>query len=184
MTDHSPDPKDSGTPGFYTPVGTRRHFFRWVIQLSAAVISLGLAVPLAGYVISPALKKRAKPWVPVGKVSDLEPTSPKQLEYVTTVQDGWRERRMRRGVWAVKREGGGVTVYSPICPHLGCGYNWDASARRFVCPCHGSVFNLNGQVVAGPAPRSLDELPIRIEEGRLLVQYKEFRAGLKTSVEI
>lgn len=184
MTAHSPDPKDPGTPGFHTPVGTRRSFFRWVIQLSAAVIGLGLAVPLAGYVISPTLKKRTKPWVAVGTVGDLEAGSPKQLEYVTTVQDGWRETRMRKGVWAVRRDDGSVTVYSPICTHLGCGYNWDSSARRFVCPCHGSVFDLQGQVVEGPAPRGLDILPSRIEEGRLLVQYKEFRAGLKKSVEI
>lgn len=87
MTDHSHDPKDPGSPGFYTPIGTRRTFFRWVIQVSAAVIGLGLAVPLAGYVISPALKKRAKPWVAVGAVSDLERGSPKQLEYVTTRED-------------------------------------------------------------------------------------------------
>lgn len=174
----------SDTPGFHTPVGTRRSFFRWVIQLSAAVVGLGLAVPLAGYVISPALKKRAKPWVAVGTVSALEPGSPKQLEYVTTTQDGYRETRMQKGVWAVKQEDGSVTVYSPICPHLGCGYNWKPSARRFVCPCHGSVFGVNGQVLGGPAPRSLDVLPSRIEEDRLFVQYKEYRAGLKKSVEI
>ena len=184
MTDHAPDPKDPGSPGFYTPVGTRRNFFRWVIQLSAAAIGLGLAVPLAGYVISPALTRRAKPWVAVGDVSELEPGSPRQLEYVTTIQDGWRETRMRKGVWAVKRDDGSITVYSPICTHLGCGYNWDGSARRFVCPCHGSAFDITGRVVAGPAPRGLDVLPSRIEEGRLLVQYKEFRAGLKKSVAI
>lgn len=91
---------------------------------------------------------------------------------------------MRKGVWAVKQDDGGVTVYSPLCTHLGCGYNWDASSRRFLCPCHGSVFDINGQVVAGPAPRSLDVLPSRIEDGRLLVQYKEFRAGVEKQVEI
>ncbi len=184
MTDHLPHPTDPGTPGFSTPVGTRRNFFRWVIQLSAAVIGLGLAVPLAGYVISPALKKRAKPWVPVGNVSDLEAGLPKQLEYVTTLQDGWRKTQMRKGVWAVKQDDGSVTVYSPICTHLGCGYNWDPSARRFLCPCHGSVFDIEGRVLDGPAPRSLDVLPTRIEDGRVLVQYKEFKSGLKKSVEV
>ncbi len=184
MTDHSSDPRDPSTPGFHTPVGTRRNFFRWVIQISVGVIGLGLAVPLAGYVISPALKKRAKPWVAVGNVSDLEPGSPKELEYVTTIQDGWRETRMRKGVWGVKQDDGSVRVFSPLCTHLGCGYRWDASTRRFLCPCHGSVFDIKGQVVAGPAPRSLDVLPTRVEEGRLLVQYKEYKAGLKKPVEI
>ena len=184
MTDHLPNPKDHSTPGFSTPIGTRRNFFRWVIQLSATVIGLGLAVPLAGYVISPVLKKREKPWVVVGNVSDLEPGSPKQLEYVTTVQDGWWETRMRKAVWGVKQDDGSITVFSPLCTHLGCGYRWDGPTRRFLCPCHGSVFDIKGHVVEGPAPRSLDLLPTRIEEGQVLVQYKEFKAGLKKTVEV
>src|SRR5437879_3001001 len=77
-----------------------------------------------------------------------------------------------------------VTVYSPICTHLGCGYRWDAGEKEFKCPCHGSVFDLNGKVVGGPAPRSLDRLPVKIENGHLLVQYKEFKSGTKQQIEI
>lgn len=178
MTHEPPDPPGSGAPGFYTPVGTRRTFFRWMIQLSAAVIGLGLAVPLAGYVISPALKRKSNPWVDVGRSEALQPGSPTQLEYVTTVQDGWRETRMRKGLWAVKRPGGAVTVFSPICPHLGCGVRWDPESARFKCPCHGSVFTIDGEVVAGPAPRSLDTLPSKVEEGRLFVKYEQYKVGL------
>src|SRR5207245_8792438 len=90
----------------------------------------------------------------------------------------------REGIWALRLATNEVTVYSPICTHLGCGYRWDAGEKEFKCPCHGSVFDLNGKVVGGPAPRSLDRLPVKIENGHLLVQYKEFKSGTKQQIEI
>ena len=56
------EPKDKGTPGFSTPVGSRRKFFQWVTRAAAGLIGLSLAIPLVGYVISPALKRRDKPY--------------------------------------------------------------------------------------------------------------------------
>ena len=52
--------------GTHTPVGTRRTFFGWVTKVAAGLIGIGLAIPLAGYVISPALKRRERSWVDVG----------------------------------------------------------------------------------------------------------------------
>lgn len=171
-------------PGLSSPVGTRRTFFRWVTTAAAGLIGLGLALPLIGYVISPALKRREQPWVEVGTADELPVGVPKQLEYVQTIQDGWMESRTQKAVWAVRQADGGVTVFSPICTHLGCGYRWEEADRKFKCPCHGSVYGADGKVLAGPAPRQLDVLPSKIENGKLLVIYKEFKAGLSASVEL
>ena len=170
--------------GFYTPVGPRRRFFEWVTRGIAAVIGLGLAIPLTGYVLSPARKRRSQPWVDVGSVDELVPGEPKQLEHVMTVQDGYMESKAIKSVWAVKQADTQVSVFSPICPHLGCGYRWDDTERKFKCPCHGSVYSVTGQVLAGPAPRPLDTLPDKVENGRLLVMYKEFKSGISRRVEI
>ncbi len=168
-----------------TPVGARRRFFQRVIAAAAALIGMGLAGPLAGYVISPALKRREAPWVDVGAAADLPVGEPKQLDHVTTVRDGWIESQSHKAVWAVKQaDSGRIVVYSPICTHLGCGYRWESSERVFKCPCHGSVFDVAGSVVAGPAPRPLDILPSKVEGGRLFVQYKQFKSGLPRSVEL
>jgi Rieske Fe-S protein len=59
----------------------------------------------------------------------------------------------------------GFVVFSPICPHLGCYYNWSDAANRFMCPCHGSQYTFDGTHVAGPAPRGLDPLPFREQNG-------------------
>jgi menaquinol-cytochrome c reductase iron-sulfur subunit len=169
---------------FHTPVGSRRTFFQWVIGAVAAIIGAGLAVPLVGYVLSPAFKRREPLWVQVGDVHALKVLEPTQLDYIATVRDGWMESKAQKAVWAVKQAGGEVTVFSPICTHLGCGYRWDESVRKFKCPCHGSVFDVTGTVVGGPAPRPLDTLPVKVEAGRLFVIYKEFVPGHRTSVEI
>jgi cytochrome b6-f complex iron-sulfur subunit len=38
------------------------------------------------------------------------------------------------------------------CTHLGCTPNWFPAEARFRCPCHGSNFSQDGDVIAGPAP--------------------------------
>ncbi len=163
---------------------TRRSFFGWISAAAATLIGLGLAVPLIGYVVSPALKRREESWTDVGAVAAMPEREPVQLEYVKTTRDGYMESRVRKAVWAVKQEGGQVTAYSPMCTHLGCGYSWNAADRRFECPCHLSKFSIDGQVIGGPAPRPLDRLPTKIENGRLQVIYKEFKAGLPRAVEL
>ena len=60
-----------------------------------------------------------------------------------------------------------VVAFMPSCTHLGCGYHWDKSKDGFVCPCHDSLFAIDGSVVAGPAPRPLDRYQVRVE-GKLL----------------
>jgi menaquinol-cytochrome c reductase iron-sulfur subunit len=178
------DPKDEVLSRSDTPTGTRRTFFQWVIGVAAGVIGASLAIPLVGYVISPALKRREKPWVEIGGVDELNVGDPKQLDYVATIRDGYLETNAHKAVWAVKHAHGQVTVFSPICTHLGCGYRWDGEEHKFKCPCHGSVFDLSGEVLAGPAPRRLDKLPTKVENGRLLVMYKEFKSGVRSQIEL
>lgn len=166
------------------PTGQRRTFFRWITRLAAGLIGLGLAVPLAGYVASPAFRRRRQTWVSVGSVADLPAGEPRALDYVLTQQDGWMETQARKAVWAVKQADGQVAVFSPLCTHLGCGYRWNPPDRTFHCPCHGSTYDINGKVLSGPAPRPLDRLPSKVEQGALLVIYKEYKAGLPSSVEL
>ncbi len=170
--------------GLHVPIGSKRNVLQWIIGLCAAVIGVSLAVPLTRYVISPAFTRRSQSWVDIGKVEDLKIGEPKELERVMTVKDGWMETKDIKSVWAVKQPDGQVTVFSPICPHLGCGYRWDQVDHKFKCPCHGSVFSLTGQVLSGPAPRPLDVLPEKVENGRISVIYRQFRAGLPTRVVI
>ena len=181
---HSDENTSSGGEGFSTPVGSRRTFFQWMTAAAAAVVAVGLAVPLLGSLVSPAFMRRRQEWVDIGPIDALSAGRPTQLDHVTTVRDGWLEAKSEKAVWAVKQSQGDIKVFSPICTHLGCGYRWDETERKFLCPCHGSSYDINGLVLGGPAPRPLDVLPSKVQDGRLLVMYKDFKSGLSRSVEV
>jgi menaquinol-cytochrome c reductase iron-sulfur subunit len=83
--------------------------------------------------------------------------------------DGWKVVSEKGTAWVVKNPDRSVTAFGPQCTHLGCAYHWEESKDEFVCPCHNSVFSLDGKVLSGPAPRSLDRFETRIEGGKLLL---------------
>ncbi len=63
---------------------------------------------------------------------------------------------------AVTRNGDGVgQALSAVCTHLGCIVGWNAIDRTWDCPCHGSRFDEQGQVLAGPALQPLERKPLR-----------------------
>lgn len=71
--------------------------------------------------------------------------------------------------WLSRVEDGSIVALYKVCTHLGCLYNWQSQEHRFICPCHGSEFQLDGtKMKTGPAPRSLDRFVVRLldESGR------------------
>ena len=67
--------------------------------------------------------------------------------------------------YLVRLADGGFLALHRQCTHLGCSVPWDEAAGRFACPCHASLFDLRGDVLAPPAPRALDLFAVRIENG-------------------
>ncbi len=56
------------------------------------------------------------------------------------------------------------------CPHLGCTVPpYDMAADEFHCPCHGSIYNYEGERTGGPAPRLMDYMAVEIDNGDVLV---------------
>ena len=83
---------------------------------------------------------------------------------------------------------GSFLALSRTCTHLGCSVPWDEEKNQFVCPCHGSTFNLTGEVLTAPAPRPLDIYSVRIENGIVRVdtsvsqKRERFEPGQATSL--
>lgn len=65
------------------------------------------------------------------------------------------------------RDTGGFFAVSAICPHLGCTIGRQGDG--FACPCHGSRFNRQGQVVNGPATTPLTFFEVKGDESGQLV---------------
>ena len=98
-------------------------------------------------------------YVIVGNVDDFKPNS------VTPFRSG--------RFYLSRLSDGGFLAMSLKCTHLGCSVGWNESENRFVCPCHSSSFELNGNVLSPPAPSALDLLPIFIENGIVKVNPKK-----------
>ena len=61
-----------------------------------------------------------------------------------------------------------------VCVHLGCKVPFRDDCVSFKCPCHGSHYNVDGEYLDGPAPRSLDRFVmtltddlVRVDTGKL-----------------
>lgn len=139
-----------------TSPGRRRGVLWAVLGLGAA--ALGEWVWIVASFVRPRRRPRAPApdaIVTAGAIDDFPPGS------VTAVPAG--------RFYLVRLDDGGFLALHGRCPHLGCTVPWDAAARRFVCPCHGSSFDARGEVDHPPAPRALDVFPVRLENGRVKV---------------
>jgi cytochrome b6-f complex iron-sulfur subunit len=79
------------------------------------------------------------------------------------------------------------------CPHLGCTVPWKAAEEsmdslaatgRFHCPCHGSIYNRYGDIIAGPAPRPMDLFSVAIRDGKVYIDTNPTRATQRTSATV
>jgi cytochrome b6-f complex iron-sulfur subunit len=102
-----------------------------------------------------------------GKGSDKETEAKKLIEAGPV--DSFKPDSVtpfRGGRFFLARLGdGGFIAISLRCTHLGCSINWEEDKKRFICPCHASAFNINGDVLNPPAPKALDYYPVIIENG-------------------
>ena len=161
----------------------RRSFLKWLIGALTAMIGLITGIPFLRVLINSAPLQKLS-YVEVGDISSLSIGQPQDMNFQVRVTDAYLQQEVTRSVWVIKHSSAEMTVFSPICTHLGCHYKWNPQTRHFECPCHASVFAVDGKVIGGPAPRSLDTLPHKIENGRLYVEWKRFKVGVSDKVRV
>jgi menaquinol-cytochrome c reductase iron-sulfur subunit len=83
--------------------------------------------------------------------------------------DGWKILSEKSTAWVVRQADNSVVAFGPQCTHLGCAYHWEDNKDQFLCPCHSSVFGVDGKVVSGPAPRPLDRYDVKVQGSKLLL---------------
>lgn len=71
--------------------------------------------------------------------------------------------------YLVRFEDGGFLALYRKCTHLGCAVPWNQAEQKFICPCHASAFERDGQVLNPPAPRPLDRFSVTIVDGMVRV---------------
>lgn len=148
----------------------RRKFLAGIIGVVAGAVTAVVGLPAIAYIISPGVKNpNEDEWITLGPISSLEPGVPTGFPYSRSIQDGWVESTQTGVAYAVTHDGQTVTVFSNQCTHLSCRVTWKQDMNGFFCPCHDGLFDIDGEVVAGPPPRPLDEFESKIENGQIMI---------------
>jgi len=152
-----------------TESGTRRAFFLAAVYGLWGLIAAALSIPAAIYLLLPPKLRGEGEWSEAGDVTKMAPNSPVEMVFRRNRVDGWRILSEKTTAWAVKLDNSQVIAFAPQCTHLGCAYHWDDAKKNFLCPCHTSVFSIDGKVLSGPAPRPLDRYESKVENNKLMV---------------
>ena len=72
--------------------------------------------------------------------------------------------------------GGSWRAVTAHCTHKGCVVGWNATGGEWDCPCHGSRFSADGQVLGGPATRPLQAPPVHLDGDSLVVDLSGLQA--------
>lgn len=185
------------TPIERPPEPTRRRALERLTVGLSALIGLALSAGPLGVLLHPLLKRKAQRpgagWRLVGPVSRFAIGGPPTRIVITEDRvDGWLSRPSTPvGPVVVERlDQTSFRVFSGICPHLGCSVGVQAGDTPYLCPCHRSRFSSDGVRLESndgepnPAPRPLDELEWRVDQGKLAVHWVRYRPGTADRVPI
>ena len=147
-------------------------------------VGVAAAVPLVRLVVDPSGKLTVtSPREPI----DLGPASrfgevPTKVDIVAPViKDAWAAARdVVLGAAFIRKIGDTFDARSAVCPHLGCAVAFDRANQSYLCPCHDSRFALDGAKLSGPSERGLDQLPLAIVNGRVLLTWERYKIGQST----
>jgi Rieske Fe-S protein len=169
--------EDRGMPGaFEGETVTRRRMMTGTAHAAGGIAAAAFILPSVGFALGPVFEEVEQSWEPVGPPEDFPDDT--YVPKVITLVDGIGET----GKTTVY-----VRTYSPEidteprdeynewialstrCMHLGCPVRFVEASTRFICPCHGGVYDITGQVSGGPPVRPLDRFYTRERNGQVEV---------------
>jgi menaquinol-cytochrome c reductase iron-sulfur subunit len=169
---------DRNIPGaFEGETITRRRLMTGGAHAAGAITVSAALLPSLGFALGPLFEEHHQRWQPVGKPEDFKDDT--YIPKVITVADGIGETG-KTTVYIRKRnpqldtdklpkgfEAEQFVAISTRCMHLGCPVRYTEAAQRFICPCHGGVYDFQGKVDGGPPVRPLDRFYNRVRNGQL-----------------
>jgi menaquinol-cytochrome c reductase iron-sulfur subunit len=169
---------DRNIPGsFEGETVTRRRFMTAATHGAGGIAAAAFTLPALGFALAPIFKHEAWSWQAIGPPSDF--TDSDFVTRVISVQPNAGESgntlvyvRKRNPAIDTEHEDqyNRIIALSSRCMHVGCPVRWTAAAQRFICPCHGGVYNIRGMVTGGPPVRPLDRFYTRTNPTTGLVE--------------
>jgi nitrite reductase/ring-hydroxylating ferredoxin subunit len=141
------------------------------------VAAMAFTLPALGFALGPIFSREPFNWQPIGPPSNFVDST--YVVRVITIVEGIGEAgksiayvRLRNPAIDVEREDqyNHWIALSSRCMHLGCPVRFVQAAARFICPCHGGVYDFRGLVAGGPPVRPLDRFYTRLNSTTGLVE--------------
>jgi menaquinol-cytochrome c reductase iron-sulfur subunit len=156
---------------------TRRRFMSAVTHGAGGVAAAAFTLPALGFALGPLFSRVPFNWQPIGPPSNFVDTTYNTI--VLTIVQGIGEAG--KSIAYVRTRNPAIDTepedqynhwiaLSSRCMHLGCPVRFVAAAERFICPCHGGVYDFRGMVAGGPPVRPLDRFYTRLNKTTGLVE--------------
>jgi menaquinol-cytochrome c reductase iron-sulfur subunit len=164
---------------------SRRQF---LTKLSLGLSAFGAALvglPIIGFMLSPLLRRPPEVWRAVGAVDSFTIGQTIEISFDDASPLPWAGVTAKTAAWLRRNSQTEFIAFSVNCTHLGCPVRWLQDSKLFMCPCHGGVYDDQGNNVAGPPPQSLRRYPVRVNnKGQVEIQtipvpVTTFTAGLQ-----
>jgi menaquinol-cytochrome c reductase iron-sulfur subunit len=171
---------DRQIPGaFEGETVTRRRFMTLSAHGAGAVAASAFLLPAVGFAVGPIFEEHKQHWQDVGAEDEFPDDTyvPKTITIVDAIGEAGKST-----VYVRKRNPQVDTdklpktfeyekhvAISTRCMHLGCPVRYVSAAERFICPCHGGVYDFQGKVSGGPPVRPLDRFYTRVRNGRVQI---------------
>jgi Rieske Fe-S protein len=173
----SPYTIDRDMPGaFEGETITRRRLMTGTAHGAGALAAGAFALPAIGFALGPVFTRQKWQWQDIGSISDFGPETyrPKTFQIVEGIGEAGYStvyvRLYNKEIDGPKKDKyDDIVAVSTRCMHLGCSVRFVEAAERFVCPCHGGVYDFKGSVIGGPPVRPLDRFYTQIVGDRIQI---------------
>ncbi len=177
----SPYTIDRGLAGaFEGETVTRRGLMTGGALVAGGIATAAFGLPALGFALGPVFQdQEPEIWQDVGPVTDFNPDSyvPRVINVIPEIGDPGKTTIYVRKALPDDKSPSDKPGIEPLpmvaistrCAHLGCPVRYIQASQRFVCPCHGGVYDTQGAVSGGPPVRPLDRFYNRVRKGRVEV---------------
>jgi menaquinol-cytochrome c reductase iron-sulfur subunit len=143
----------------------RRQWLKWLVGGFGLTVTAAIGIPAIAVAISPALRRnRGELWRPIGSLDQFQVGEVVQTTVEITDQD-WPAALRVKGIFVWRRSETELVVFSRNCTDLSCPLTFDPGSRWYFCPCHGGMFDGEGEPVSGPPNRPMYRYANRVRNG-------------------
>ncbi len=136
----------------------RRKFLDWFLGTAAGAFLLSVLYPLSRYLIPPKVEEStARTATLKVKPGDIKANAGEIFRFGN-----------QPGI-LVRTPAGELRAFSAVCTHLSCIVQYRADISHIWCACHNGHFDLNGQNIAGPPPKPLEQYSVNVRGDQIVV---------------